>query len=42
VLWDVDPHDCGGDRSQTVQAVERILAALTEQGFAFPALPMRS
>ncbi|GAA3212869.1 hypothetical protein GCM10020256_12580 [Streptomyces thermocoprophilus] len=28
-------HDAGGDRSQTVEALRRILPELKEQGFSF-------
>ena len=32
-------HDGGGDRSQTVAALEEILAELAPRGFTFPPLP---
>lgn len=44
VLAEVKPgaivllHDGGGDRSQTVAAVEQLLAALAEQGYVFHSL----
>jgi hypothetical protein len=31
-------HDAGGNRSQTVAALDRALAALTAQGYTFPAM----
>jgi peptidoglycan-N-acetylglucosamine deacetylase len=32
-------HDGGGDRSQTVAAVDEILSVLSARGFEFPVLP---
>ena len=32
-------HDGGGDRSQTLAAVPRIVAALRRQGYAFASVP---
>ena len=43
VLWDVDPRDWarpggGGERSQTVAALDKSLRILKSQGYTFPAM----